>query len=110
MVSETETRNDEPLPRPARRDALPEHTTYPDTGCDVCASCLRCPLERCRYEEPGGLRRLIGAQRDRSMLEVQRQERLTANALARRFGVSRRTVFRVLAKARRNGNNGGGAR
>ncbi len=42
-----------PLLRP-RIDALPEHTRYNDNGCDLYPSCLRCPLPRCRYEEPGG--------------------------------------------------------
>jgi hypothetical protein len=93
------------LPRPAlpvlaRRDALPENTNYADTGCDLHPSCLSCPLVRCRYDEPGGARGLLGRARDRSMVAVWRRERLGVEALARRFGVSRRTVFRVLARER----------
>ena len=38
----------EVLELPARSDALPEHVDYTDTGCDLYASCLRCPLPRCR--------------------------------------------------------------
>ncbi len=44
------------LPR-VRRDALPEHADYRDTGCDLAPSCLRCPLRRCRYDEPRAVRR-----------------------------------------------------
>jgi hypothetical protein len=89
------------LARP-RRDALPEHTLYLDTGCDLHPSCLACPLVRCRYDEPGGVRRLLSNQRDRTIVALQRQGR-PVNAIAQRFGISRRTVFRVLAKAKADG-------
>ena len=86
--------------RRERRDALPEHTRYTDTGCDVHPSCLTCPLVRCRYDEPGGVRRLYNEDRDRAIAGMQR-EGVAVVAIARRFGVSRRTVFRALARARR---------
>lgn len=37
-------------PQETRRDALPEHLTYRDTGCSLARSCLRCPLPVCRYD------------------------------------------------------------
>jgi hypothetical protein len=83
----------------ARRDALPEHTHYTDTGCDLHESCLTCPLVRCRYDEPGGARRVFSEDRDRAIAGMQRQG-VPVDALAHRFGVSRRTVFRALARAR----------
>jgi len=86
--------------RRARRDALPEHTQYADTGCDVHPSCLSCPLVRCRYDVPGGTRRLLSLGRDLSMVEMQRAGS-GIDEIARRCGVSRRTVFRVLARSRR---------
>jgi hypothetical protein len=85
--------------RAPRRDALPEHTSYADTGCDIHASCLTCPLVRCRYDEPGGARKLLSDERDRSILDLRREGR-PISAIASRFGVSRRTVFRVLAHSR----------
>jgi hypothetical protein len=87
------------LSRPARRDALPEHTQYVDNGCDLHPNCLTCPLVRCRYDEPGGARRLLSEERDRTILDLQRQ-RTPVGVIAQRFGVSRRTVFRVLARSR----------
>jgi hypothetical protein len=87
------------LARPSRRDALPEHTHYVDSGCDLHPSCLTCPLVRCRYDEPGGARRLLSEERDRTILALQRQQ-TPVSAIAKRFGVSRRTVFRVLARSR----------
>ena len=88
------------LLRPSRKDALPENTHYADTGCDLHPSCLSCPLVRCRYDEPGGARRLISNERDRRVVRLQREEQLSVDLIAQRFGISRRTVFRVLARAR----------
>jgi len=85
--------------RKVRSDALPEHLEYRDTGCDLAPSCLRCPLARCRYDEPGGIRRLLAAPRDEAVLR-RRAEGVAIEALAREFRLSRRTVFRILAKAR----------
>jgi transposase-like protein len=87
------------LLRSPRRDALPEHTSYADTGCDIHESCLTCPLPRCRYDEPGGARKLLSDERDRTIIELRREGR-PISAIATRFGVSRRTVFRVLASSR----------
>ena len=86
-------------PRSPRRDALPEHTSYADTGCDIHESCLTCPLPRCRYDEPGGARKLLSDERDRTILALRREGR-PISVIATRFGVSRRTVFRVLAHSR----------
>jgi hypothetical protein len=81
-----------------RSDILPEQTKYRDEGCDIHPSCLTCPLERCRYEEPGGLRGLINAHRDKQMIQM-RMEGMGVDDLAGKFGVSRRTVFRIIGGA-----------
>ena len=91
-----------PRPRRARRDALPEHTRYLDSGCDIHPSCLSCPLSRCRFDEPGGARKIASEDRDRRILALCHQGSVAIDSVARRFGVSRRTVFRVLARARGN--------
>ncbi len=83
-----------------RSDALPEFTRYRDDGCDVSPSCLNCPLPRCRYEEPGGLRALLNKTRDKHIV-AQRTAGVPVAELATRFGVSRRTVFRVLGNQAR---------
>ena len=84
--------------RRVRPDALPEHTRYRDDGCDIHPHCLSCPLPRCRYDEPGGLRALLNEYRGQQMQALRRQG-LSVDALALRFRLSRRTVFRILAKA-----------
>jgi hypothetical protein len=78
-----------------RHDALPEFTRYRDDGCDISESCFTCPLPRCRYEEPGGLRSLLNEQRDRQIIQL-RLKGVPVDALADHFGISRRTVFRVI--------------
>jgi hypothetical protein len=85
--------------RRARYDALPENFEFRDGGCELSPSCLRCPLERCRYDAPGGVRTIRRTSRDEALLR-RREEGLAVNALAREFGITKRTVFRVLARAR----------
>lgn len=87
-------------PGRVRSDSLPEFTRYRDDGCSVSPSCLDCPLPRCRYEEPGGLRALLNEHRDRQILDLRRRG-VSVEELADRFGVSRRTVFRVISAAAR---------
>ncbi len=84
-----------------RSDALPEHTRYRDDGCDIHPHCLTCPLPRCRYDEPGGLRGLLNSYRDRQIVEM-RLSGAPVEELAERFGVSRRTIFRILEMNQRN--------
>jgi len=90
----------EVLELPARSDALPEHVDYIDTGCDLYASCLRCPLPRCRYEVSGGATAILRAGRDASILAAAKRRGTTVDDLARMFGLSRRTIFRVLERHR----------
>lgn len=90
--------------RRPRADALPEHTHYRDDGCDIHPQCLTCPLPRCRYDEPGGLRALLNAYRDRQIVEL-RLRGAPVEHLAHRFRLSRRTIFRILERQRGNGND-----
>ena len=91
---------DEPLELPARIDALPEYTDYADTGCDLYPSCLSCPLPRCRYEENGGAPAILRTGRDATILRLAREDGVGVDRLAEMFGLSRRTIFRVLRAAR----------
>jgi len=85
-----------------RYDSLPEFTRYRDDGCDISESCFTCPLPKCRYEEPGGLRAILNEQRDRQIMQL-RMKGVPVDALADHFGISRRTVFRVIGSARAAG-------
>ena len=90
--------------RKVRSDALPEHLDYRDQGCELAPSCLRCPLVRCRYDEPGGARKLLQGSRDEAVWH-RRGEGVGIDALAQEFSLSRRSVFRILARGRANGNH-----
>ena len=82
--------------RHVRSDALPEHLEYRDEGCDLFASCLACPLQRCRYDVPGGVRALLNRERDHQIRVMRDDSGLCVDDIAARFHVSRRTVFRAL--------------
>lgn len=73
---------------------------YRDTGCELAPSCLRCPFPRCRYDEPGGVAAPLRLGRDAEIVRLRRDRRLSIAELAARFGVSRRTMYRILAQQR----------
>jgi hypothetical protein len=87
-----------PLLRRVRSDALPEEIQYRDDGCDIHPRCLTCPLPRCRYDEPGGLRAMLNAYRDEQVLAL-RRDGAPVDQIAERYSLSRRTVFRILSSA-----------
>ncbi|MBI5948965.1 MAG: hypothetical protein HY875_12575 [Chloroflexi bacterium] len=91
---------DTPLELPSRIDALPEYVDYADKGCSLYPSCLSCQLPRCRYDDPGGAAAMLRTGRDASILRLARQDGVTVDGLAQMFGLSRRTIFRVLRHAR----------
>ena len=82
--------------RRPREDALPEHVEYRDSGCDLFASCLACPLPRCRYDEPGGARGMLNKVRDEEIRRLRFERQTSVDDIADMFRVSRRTVFRAL--------------
>ena len=89
-----------PAPAIVRADALPEHATYRDTGCDLSASCLKCPFDRCKYDERGGSQRMRMQARDREISHIRERHGAPIDMLAMTYGVSRRTVFRILKEQR----------
>ena len=93
-----------PLARRRRtgpNDLLPEDTLYVDRGCgEGCARSLECPYPRCRYDEPPVSSRQKILLRDRAIVEARVKEGLTIAAIAARFSVGPRTIFRVLQAER----------
>lgn len=79
-----------------RSDSLPEYTDYADSGCDLYPSCLSCPLPRCRYDDPGGAAAMLREGRDAAILRLSAGDGVGVDQLAEMFGLSRRTIFRVL--------------
>ncbi len=81
-------------------DALPEQYPYRDDGCNVSPSCLRCPLPWCKYDDPVTYHRELRISRDREVLQVKRDQGKSVPQLAQHFGLSERTIHRILVRTR----------
>ena len=87
--------------RPRRRDALPEYTQYADNGCQLYHACLECPFENCQFDGGGGPSGVRRRTRNSALVTAASSEGVNAGDLANMFGLSRRTVFRVLRQYER---------
>ena len=77
-------------------DLPPEYYQYRDEGCEFAGSCLNCPFTKCIYEEPRGRQRWLKRQRDKEIVRLFNTEGKGVKELAPMFGLSQRTVQRVL--------------
>lgn len=82
---------------PVRSDTLPENTRYADDGCEASVSCLTCPLPMCKYDDPGWTTRQDRGRRDDEIFRL-RKTGIPVPELARQFGVSTRTVHRIVQR------------
>ncbi|MBT5894165.1 MAG: helix-turn-helix domain-containing protein [Chloroflexi bacterium] len=82
---------------PVRSDTLPENTRYKDDGCEAAASCLDCPLALCKYDDPGWLQRESRRTRDDEIFRL-REEHVSVAKISERFGISTRTVHRIVQR------------
>ena len=89
------------MPSPVRYDALPEYHQYVDEGCAFHSSCLSCPASVCRYDARKGIQTLYNEYRDLAIITDRRRFGHPVLRIARRYGVSPRTVQRILADSRR---------
>ena len=79
-----------------RADRLPENATYyRDTGCDLAAECLDCPLTVCKYDDPH-----IGRAARNEKLYREHLNGHTVEFLSRKFKRSTRTVHRAIQQQR----------
>ena len=79
-------------------DLLPEYCQYTDDGCEFAGSCLGCSLPRCIYDLPGGKQRWLKELRDKEVVRQFSNEGEEVKALAATFGISQRTVQRILKR------------
>ncbi len=79
-------------------DLLPEFCQYKDEGCDLAASCLECPFQRCIYDTPRGRNKKIKLIRDIQILRLHTWKKMTIKELAVLFNLSERSVARIIAK------------
>ncbi len=81
-------------------DAVPEFYHYEDTGCEVSASCLNCPLPMCKYDDPVWFQRNRRLAKDFKVWAAIQQEDLSVEEAAERFEVTQRTIFRIIHRCR----------
>ena len=84
---------------PIVEDLFPEEHEYRDDGCDLFPSCLNCPFPVCRYDEPGTKVHWAKRLRDREVLRSYNKEGTSVKELARRYGLSQRTIYRIIRRA-----------
>ena len=84
----------------AELDLLPEYCHYRDDGCEFADSCLNCPFPECIYAQPGGKQRWLKRLRDKEVLRMFTTQGKRVKELALMFGVSRRTIQRILKRGR----------
>ncbi len=77
-------------------DLPPEYCHYRDDGCEFASSCLDCPFPECIYAQPGGRQRWLKRLRDREVSRLFTAEGKGVKELALVFGVSQRTIQRIL--------------
>ena len=83
-------------------DALPEHYPYKDDSRHVSTSCLSFPLPWCKYDDPATYHRELREGRDREVVQVKSTQGKTVPQLAQHFGLSQRTIHRILERAKAN--------
>lgn len=91
--------------RARERTPLEEPWEYKDEGCEFSPSCLCCPFPHCLQEEAGGKRHRQKKGRDEEVLKMRREQRKSVPELARKFRLSRRTIYRILKEDCHNGTN-----
>ena len=79
-----------------RASTLPENACYQDDGCDVSPSCFSCRLPMCKFDDPRWFQRENRRERDLRIIRDRSEKGFDVPELANRFGVSTRTVHRVL--------------
>ena len=91
-------------------DDVSEFYHYEDTGCEASDSCLDCPLPVCKYDNPDWYHRNRRFAKDFRIVQIMQQESLSVAGAAERFGITPRTVFRIMQRCREasmQGNNVG---
>ena len=88
---------------PVELDLPPEYCHYRDEGCELAtvylgyqSHCSECPFPKCIYEEPRGRQRWLKRLRDKEIVRQFTTCGKGLRELALTFGISQRTVQRVL--------------
>jgi len=83
------------------QDLPPEYCRYKDDGCELADSCLNCPFPECIYAQPRGKQQWLKELRDGEVLRLFTAQGKEVKELAPMFGVSQRTIQRILKRAKK---------
>ena len=78
---------------------------YPDMGCAAAPKCLTCPLPRCREDDWVSYALTERQKADVVLATTVIQDHLTREQAAERFGVTTRTISRIMQRAGIRYNN-----
>ncbi len=70
-----------------------------DDGCDLAPHCLSCPFEVCQYDLPHQHAKTLATTYQDEKILALRAQGLPVATVARRLGISRRTVYRAARRA-----------
>ena len=80
------------------------HLLLKDEGCVESPTCLECPLPQCKLDDPRWYRRLLRQRKDLMIIaSIDTKGHSKGPAVAEaaaRFGITERTVYRVIARNR----------
>ena len=71
-----------------------------DTGCRYAPKCLSCPFPQCVHDGYDVIRQTSIASWDAERMAIITSEKLTRAQAADRFGITKRTVFRIQARSK----------
>jgi hypothetical protein len=77
-------------------DLLSKFILRQDKGCRLSPSCFNCPFPECVEDNPRAFTAAFKSRRNQEIKRLFSREKLGTADIARRLGVSRRTVQRVL--------------
>ena len=74
---------------------------YEDNGCEVSSKCLECPLTQCRYDDFETFEAMKRFAKDYLIINYMRRYNLSVLKTAKKFGVTERTIFRIMARVKK---------
>ena len=85
------------------KDATTESRKKEDTGCQISTSCIKCPLSRCKHDDPVWFQYHLRMAPSLKIWQTMVREDLTTDQAAERFSVSVRTIFRIMRRCQEAG-------
>ena len=79
-----------------RNNPTHNNIEFKDDGCELAPSCLSCPLEFCKYDDPYQTERVVYSDRRLKILAL-KAKGLTTTSINRITGISKGVIRRIVA-------------